>query len=532
MQTLIAALQNFIKKEKELWYLIMKKRNLSILLVLIMLCPILMTSCSNPFFGKLNYKLSTDGETYIAYGNQHMLPFLSGSKLTIPEEKDGKPVTEIANSAFGSYSTVKTIELPDSITRIGEEVFPESLVSINMPKSLISIEACAFRNTSLSFIRLPDGLQVIGKEAFAGCKNLTDLSIPNSVIYIGTDAFSPEKYNSHISDGDSRLNPNFTYNSYEGCKYFGSSVNPYMILMELEDTTATQIQVHENTKFIYNHAFYRSNIQKIQLPNGLLGIGESAFEKCFQLTDIYIPNSVIYIEDNAFQDANQIDDLYLPDNLQYLGGGVIQSYKLATTEDNGATYAMSRSNPHMYLVDFNNDSSGIIHPDTKFISSFGKFSEIILPEGLLGITHTFFTFDTTTGQNPSYNQTLKKLVIPNTVTHISAPVFRGYTALEEVVLSSGMVELGDCLFENCISLTSVTIPEGIRKIKYNAFLDCTSLPEITLPASIESPHISAFSGCDELTLVYFCGEKKYWNNSVLYWKKGYDIDPPKVEFVD
>jgi len=93
----------------------------------------------------------------------------------------------------------KYIRIPNSITAIGKDAFYhcESLKKIVIPNhglaspySVTSIGYCAFSNcTSLKEIIIPKGVTNIGNYAFYDCKNLKEIVIPSSVTHIGTNVF-------------------------------------------------------------------------------------------------------------------------------------------------------------------------------------------------------------------------------------------------------------------------------------------------------------------------------------------------------
>lgn len=72
--------------------------------------------------------------------------------------------------AFHDCGNLKSVTIPDSVTKIGKYAFRscEALTAINIPNSVTHI----------------------GEGAFFGCENLTAVNIPNSVTYIGGGAFS------------------------------------------------------------------------------------------------------------------------------------------------------------------------------------------------------------------------------------------------------------------------------------------------------------------------------------------------------
>ena len=88
---------------------------------------------------------------------------------------------------------IKSCEIPDSVTTIGEHAFYEckSLTSVVIPDGVTTIGNRAFSwCESLTSVVIPDGVTTIGNGAFYECKSLTSVVIPDSVTTIGNYAFS------------------------------------------------------------------------------------------------------------------------------------------------------------------------------------------------------------------------------------------------------------------------------------------------------------------------------------------------------
>lgn len=143
-------------------------------------------------------------------------PYYRGT-LYIPATVDDLPVVGIADYAFYRSLTLSGIgPLPDSIKTIGKYAFAsctELAGEIVLPSSLMIIGEYAFSDTSLqgtlaipasvreiregafsasdfSFLMMDEGVETIGKKAFASMVNLTgDIYIPSSVKSVADDAF-------------------------------------------------------------------------------------------------------------------------------------------------------------------------------------------------------------------------------------------------------------------------------------------------------------------------------------------------------
>lgn len=101
----------------------------------------------------------------------------------------------ITNRAFMDFINVEKIVFPDTLRKIDEYAFYDSLRGIKLlelPDSLEEIGECAFAQTScykgMEEIRLPKKLRNIGELAFAS-QPLTSITIPENVESIGDEAF-------------------------------------------------------------------------------------------------------------------------------------------------------------------------------------------------------------------------------------------------------------------------------------------------------------------------------------------------------
>lgn len=99
---------------------------------------------------------------------------------------------------------------------------------------------------------------------------------------------------------------------------------------------------------------------------------------------------------------------------------------------------------------------------------------------------------------------LKKITIPDGITHIAGGSFSYYTGLTDVIIPPGVTGASEGAFYNCTSLENVTIPDGdFRFIDTTVFYNCTSLKNITLPSSMGRINVNAFQGCTSLETMTF-----------------------------
>ena len=141
--------------------------------------------------GALEFTSRGDGTCYVSGAGD----FVDNTEIIIPEySPDGDIVTTIASYVFYGCDNLEYVEIPASVTMIGDSAFYNCYnlrtVSFADDSQLELISSYAFKNCyDLEFICLPDSLTYIGWESFYACESLETINIPASVTYIESWAF-------------------------------------------------------------------------------------------------------------------------------------------------------------------------------------------------------------------------------------------------------------------------------------------------------------------------------------------------------
>ena len=309
--------------------------------------------------GDWEYKINdTDtGENTISivkyYGNE--------TDLIVPDEIDGKTVTEIAQKAIGQTS-LYTISLPKTLTYIGDSDFShaKNLTSIEVRDSeygktrfwtdengvlygyvdhhtdvdkttynkylellcypsakseksytvndkVTAIGSSAFSNCFyLEEINLGNGVRKLGVAAFKNCMSIQSITIPKNVQKIGYNvAYFCDKLAAYHVDEQ-----NENYCDIDGVLYTKDK-SKLVIYPKAKKLTDQIYTVDPACKEIEGMAFdYAAGLKEIKLPDGLTTIGRYAFLCCEQLEKLQIPETVTTIK-GALDHITNLRYLYL-----------------------------------------------------------------------------------------------------------------------------------------------------------------------------------------------------------------------------
>lgn len=340
------------------------KKTISILLALVMALSV---------FSVMALAEETPDITYEVLSEEDKTCKVTGAKagivdLVIPAEIDGYKVVYIDNRAFWSNKEIKTVQIPDSVERIGQLVFSKTALfkdEANWENGVLYIGKFMIvaQQTLAGEYAIKDGTIVMADGAFNGCKELTKITIPEGVKTV-------------------------SFNAFKDCVKLAEVVLPSSI------------------KTIGGYAFLRCiALKSITLPEGVEKIELLAFNQS-GLTEIVIPASVKEIEEYAFcicEDLTAINVAEANETYSSLSGILYNKDKTTVV------YAP-------YKVDY----SKVDFPET--VATIGKgafegatFEEIEIPENVTKIEEAAF--------EGCVN--LKKVKIPASVTEIGEGAFNG-----------------------------------------------------------------------------------------------------------
>ena len=394
------------------------------------------------------------------------------TELVIP---DG--VTEIKDGAFYGCKSVTGVNLPDTLLRIGKGAFEycTNLRSVSIPDSVTEIGDHTFSNCNwLMSVKIGKNVTSIGENAFNRSSRLVEI-INSSNLSIKTDSFGLSALEIH--KGESKI---VTKDGY----YFYSSDEGIYLLGSIEVPTELVLPDSFNgfNYFIYDGAFKsRDEIAFLVIPDGVIGIGKSAFYSCSRLHSVTVGKDVAIIEEGAFLDCNKLIE-------------VINRSDLKISKEKGKNGNIGENAKEIVL----NGASNIKRMDSflfytqdgvhYLLDYIGEESSIVFPKSYNGSNYVLSDYLC------AYN-TVRHVVIDGGVTEIPDNAFNASQKLTTVTLGDNIKSIGKYAFYNCRMLKSIVIGDGVTEIKEYAFWNCRVLTDVTIGASLEKFSYDSFREC-------------------------------------
>ena len=248
----------------------------------------------------------------------------------------------------------------------------------------------------------------------------------------------------------------------------------------------------------YSPGGYASNktISSINIGEGIVGIGESAFRAFYGLTSVYIPGSVEEIGNRAFYGCTELKSLAIPEGVKRIGDYTFGGCRALTsinipnsvTELGEGVFGWCESLTNITIPE------GVTEIKDWAFSDCVKLTEVTISNTVTKIGNEAFR-----------GCGMSELSIPGSVTEIGHLAFFDCRNLTSVFISRGVTKINSWAFRNCESLVDTKIGNGVTEIAYGAFAGCKNLPEVTIPKSVKSVGYAAFSGCKGLQSVTFKG---------------------------
>ena len=222
-----------------------------------------------------------------------------------------EPVTIIDNNAFKDVNNLETVTLPDYVERIGPSAFYSctNLVDAYLGTSLTTIDRSAFSGCGFEEIDfLPESLKRIGSLAFDDCPNLLEVTIPESVDFLG---YYSDNYDVPLGNPFAecmmlqRFNGKFA--SQDGRSLIMVKDDVRYLVSFATYGMDNQSYTVPPTDYISFYAFLGTTLAQVVLPESLSVISDYAFSGCEHLTSVTIPSGVQVVGGRSFDNCTSLE---------------------------------------------------------------------------------------------------------------------------------------------------------------------------------------------------------------------------------
>ena len=436
----------------------------------------------------LHYTINNDGTTVTLSGHEDGI---SGD-LVIPSSVDycGNTyiVTIIGNSAFSSCSTLTSIVIPETATRIEQNAF----------------RYCR----GLTEVIIPDNVTYIGDYAFSECSRLATVTIGASVNDIGSGAFYP-------------------------C----SALTSVYLYPTTPPTFSALITIIR-----YNPFFYSNENRMYYVPCGTKEAYVNAFSMpASHFTEAWTPYNVVLSGNNEQMASSDVEiictstfNITATPNCGYrfvrwedAAGNTVSTdnpFTLIVTQDTALTavfeaaetthIAIVSPSGHTlhYLLDCSNLTASVVPENASYpYYTTEPAGDLVIPSS---IEYGNNTYTVTTIGNKAfiYCDYLTSVVIPNTVVSIGQEAFFDCRFIESLSIGNSVESIGRNAFAACFSISSITVADG--NTHFDSRNNCNAIIETStntlivgcqatvIPTTVTTIGQRAFYGCSTLNSIF------------------------------
>ena len=327
--------------------------------------------------------------------------------------------------------SARNISISNTVTELGLMMCTnfKNLEEISIPGNVTTIYDWAFDNcVNLRKVYFHEGLRRIGNQVFRRCSKLKNITIPSTVNYIATEAFSGVVK----AFFKTYTKPSFGNNPFKSCQIYytrnsvsygipGKHVEYPLIdsMFEVDDMVYIPTSEENKTCDFVDGLYSKSGCIPSKVTNNdctysVSKLGDYAFYGSNNLVKVIIPNSIATRGQYAFNECPKIDSV-----------------------------VVSCEN----FEDF-----------SKYVSRSNIYD--VFYAGILENKHHAITIG---------GSEVSSLIIPNTVNYINNYAFKGCSNIISADISEGVTNIGSNAFYGCDNMASVTIPSSVTSIGEKAF---------------------------------------------------------------
>ena len=215
---------------------------------------------------------------------------------------------------------LKAVRFCEGVTYIGANAFAEcrNLSEIEWADSIKTIGSFAFYMTGLREVTVPDTVESIGQQAFSQCENLTKAKLSDNADFLSAGLFDFDKNLTEVDLG-----------GCHPCVYAFGTIGRCPSLKRITvDKDNPLFSVRDGVLFCRNVIWQfpaAADVSSYVIPDGTDTISTFTFSNSQNLRSVFIPSSVTYMYDIAFGESSVTDLYYEGSEEQWNALGITKS---------------------------------------------------------------------------------------------------------------------------------------------------------------------------------------------------------------
>lgn len=276
----------------------------------------------------------------------------------VPNDSTAKSLTirpevlTIDDNAFNSHGC-ENITLNEGLQRIGAEAFCNTLIWTAIPQKLVIpnsvsyIGTQAFANCNIETLIMPDNIEEIQPSTFKAC-SIDFIHLPANLKHVGAYAFASNSLDDLVLPEGLETIDEFAFENVDvNNLVIPSSVRnlaPKAFWYTLSDTIVIKAPLDS----IPNACFYGcQSLNKLILPPTIKRIGGSVFYECYDLEDCKLPEGLEEIGIEAFAGADNMKEWHIPASVRKI--------------ELGAFFVPNFTVHHLYM--YSKEPPADVHPE-------------------------------------------------------------------------------------------------------------------------------------------------------------------------
>ena len=410
-----------------------------------------------------------------------------------------------------STPTNKNLELPESFYYNGKKItgykifktafaYNTEIKNVTIPNSIKYLGEGAFYGcTSLESV-VADGIVSVGSQAFGNCSKLANVSMNGNFELLDNSVFE------NCTSLETITLPNISYipyNMFNGCTSLVTVNTPNVTSVwygAFSNCINLETFINKCLDTIEGEAFYNcKKLTSINISDYISSIDATAFIGCDSLVPVEY-NNMIFLPSENYQyrylykiKSKTVTSLEIPEETMYVNTTAFDGYSSLTdltVNNNISFYQLKEILGYCTNLNYSTSNNGY------YIGSASN--QYLCLVGVVDKNATSFEFNSNTVfiYNKAFENTKLNIVaIPDTIYGIGDEAFRN-SKLTEVIVPNNVSDIGSYLFADCKELTQATVYCGNAD---NMFDGCTALKSVILNDTYI--RYSLFNNCTSLTVV-------------------------------